>query len=114
MIGTFKDVSTARSTKDVLDEVTDTVEAAVERGDIVVGQPRDRFDEGMYELLSGSGMTAIGPDEIEQFAYDVSVDASGNTITVRTNEIDVSAFLKVFIERGAKVEVFSTHDYPEE
>ncbi|WP_251259298.1 DUF6375 family protein [Klebsiella michiganensis] len=29
-----------------------------------------------------------------------------------TDEAEVSAFVKLFVEAGAKVEIFSAHDYP--
>ncbi len=37
----------------------------------------------------------------------------GNQITIDTDEIDISAFIKIFVDAGAKVEVYSKHFYPE-
>ena len=39
--------------------------------------------------------------------------AEDDKVVVTTNESDVSAFLKVMIDKGARVEVYSAHDYPE-
>jgi hypothetical protein len=44
----------------------------------------------------------------------VSISQDGDKIILRTDESDVSAFLKVLLDRSARVEVFSAHDYPEE
>jgi hypothetical protein len=43
----------------------------------------------------------------------VRVETKGNDIVLTTEEIEVSAFLKVLIDHGARVEVYSAHDYPD-
>ena len=55
----------------------------------------------------------LRPAELEQFAYDVTVEVEDSQIVVTTDEIDVSAFLTVLIEKGARVEVYSAYAYPE-
>jgi len=45
--------------------------------------------------------------------YDISSELKGNQIVVRTDEPDVSAFLKLMIDKGARVEVYSAHNYPD-
>ena len=34
-------------------------------------------------------------------------------VVITTDEPDVSAFLKLMVDKGARVEVFSAHDYPD-
>ena len=34
-------------------------------------------------------------------------------IKISTDEADVSAFIKLFVESGARVEVYSAHHYPD-
>jgi len=38
---------------------------------------------------------------------------NGSRIVVTTDELEVSGFLKLMVDKGAKVEVYSAHDYPD-
>ena len=113
MIGRFKDSDTAEEAKEILEQIEEQVSADVQADEITVGSPSGRYTDGMMDLLSKVNVHSIGPAELEQFAYDASVELKGETISVRTDEVDVSAFLKVLIDKGARVEVYSAHDYPE-
>ena len=78
-----------------------------------LGQPTGRYDDALRGLLDELGVYGIGPAEFEQFAYIATVSLDGTEVVVETDEIDVSAFLKVLLDKGARVEVFSAHDYPD-
>lgn len=112
MIGRFEDVGDAAKAKQVIDWLTQQVLTDVEAGLIKIGEPTDRFTDGMLDLLTKANVHSIGPAEVEQLAYDVTVKVENNQVLVTTDEIDVSAFLKVLLGKGARVEVFSAHDYP--
>lgn len=112
MIGRFKDVSEAVKAKQKIEWLTDRVSADLDAGLMKLGEESDRFTEPMLDLLMKANIASIRPAELEQFAYDVSLDLKGDQIVLTTEEIDVSAFLKVFVENGARIEVFSAHDYP--
>ena len=75
--------------------------------------PQDRFTDRMLEVLRAANLYILGPAELEQLLYDVHVDVDGNKVVITTDEIDISVFLKVLIEKGARVEVYSAHDYPD-
>ena len=113
MIGRFKDTETAEEAKKILEQIEEQVSADIQADAIIVGTPSDRYTEGMLDLLRKVNVHSISPTELEQFAFDVRVELKGEIIDVRTDEIDVSAFLKVLIDKGARVEVYSAHDYPE-
>lgn len=71
-----------------------------------------RFSDEMLALLSSLKLNTLGPADIGQLVSDHVLKCEGDQITVTTDEAEVSAFVKLFIEAGAKVEVFSAHDYP--
>ncbi|MET3999979.1 DUF6375 family protein [Marinobacterium sp. MBR-109] len=80
---------------------------------IPFASPEDqKFSDEMLSLLWSLNLHTLGPSELGQLVSDHRLDRANNRITVTTDEADVSAFLKLFIEAGAKVEVFSAHDYP--
>ena len=112
MIGHFKDVENAAEAKKIIDLLTEQVNADIDAGRLQAGERADRITDSMRELLRRLDMFIIGSTEMEQFAYDVTVKVEQNRIVLKTDEVDVSAFLKVLIDKGARVEVFSAHNYP--
>lgn len=71
-----------------------------------------RFSDDMLSLLCSLNLNTLGPADLGQLVSDHHLSREGDRITVTTDEAEVSAFVKLFIEAGAKVEVFSAHDYP--
>jgi hypothetical protein len=113
MIGRFKEVSDAAKAKEVIDAIIAQVQADEGAGRMKIGGAVDRYTDGMLALLQQVEVHTIGPAEIEQFAYDVTVKVEGTDVVLTSDEIDVSAFLKALLDQRARVEVYSAHDYPE-
>lgn len=113
MIGRFKEADTAAKAKQIIDSITEQVNADMERGDIVIGSPLERYSDQMLQLLLKVDVITVTRDELEQFAYDVNVRLEDDTVVVTTEESEVSAFFKVLLAKGARVEIFSAHDYPD-
>jgi hypothetical protein len=112
MIGHFKDATEATEAKEIIDALTQQVAEDQSNGTLTVGTPSERYGKEMLDLFGRLNVATIGPQEIEQFAYEVNVKIEGNDIVLTTEELDVSAFLKVMFQKGARVEVFSAHDFP--
>lgn len=112
MIGHFKDAADAIQTKEIIDELTQQVVEDQSNGSLTLGSPSDRYSGDMLDLIMRLNVT-VGPQELEQFAYDVSVNVEGSALVLTTEEVDISAFLKVMIQNGARIEVYSAHDYPD-
>lgn len=112
LIGKFKRAQEAEKVEKDIDKLS----AQASKDDshsISFGKPEDqRFSDDMLSLLSSLNIHTLGPAEIGQLVYEHDLRRKGDRITVTTDEADVSAFVKLFIEAGAKVEVFSAHDYP--
>lgn len=80
---------------------------------ISFAEPEDqRFSDDMLSLLGSMKLNTLGPADLGQLLSDHNLSREGDRITVTTDEAEVSAFVKLFIEAGARVEVFSAHDYP--
>ena len=112
MIGRFKDANHAGQAKHLIDRLTERVTEETSAGLIEFDGSTTRYSHAMLDLLSKLNLHTIGPSELAQFALCVNVEHNGTEIEIRTDECDVSAFLKVLIEKGARVEVYSAHDYP--
>ncbi|MEM5790299.1 MAG: DUF6375 family protein [Syntrophobacteraceae bacterium] len=116
MIGRFKDAEDAARAKDIIENLIEQVRADEHDGLLILGECSDRYTTGMLELLRKLRVHSVGPDELQQFALDVDMKVKPekkNELVLTTEEIDISAFLKVLIDTGARVEVYSAHDYPD-
>jgi Family of unknown function (DUF6375) len=112
MIGKFENTEDARKTNDLLQQLIVQARTDEEAGLIVTQGETERFSEAMLKLLGDANLYTVGPSELEQFTFYFDVTVNGSSIVVKTDEVDVSALLKVFIRKGARVEVYSAHTYP--
>lgn len=111
MIGHFKEVRDAKEAKKLLDQLTNQVRQDTNGGEID-RLSQDRFTDTMLEFLMKVNLLTLRPAELEQLLYDVRVHIDGNKVVITTDEVDVSVFLKILIEKGARIEIYSAHDYP--
>ncbi|NGN62565.1 hypothetical protein G5C51_01420 [Streptomyces sp. A7024] len=112
MIGRFKDAATTERAHALIKEITTVLQAEEEAGRLTVGEPKDRYSDEVLKLLTDLNIYSVGSRELEQFLYDLTVRRDGNSIVVTTDEIDVQALLKVLLHKGARIEVYSAHNYP--
>jgi len=108
MIGQFKSSQDANSAKELIEMLTNGLKDKVEPR-----SSRDRYSEEVLSLLREANFHILSPAELEQFLYDVHIRVEGDKMILTTDESEVSAFLKVMIQKEAKVEVYSAHDYPD-
>ena len=111
MIGHFSTVADAENVKGLFGKLAEAANAEEEQARI------DRGDRGysdeMLDTLSKLGVHSMGPADPEQFGYSYTLVQRDTMLVLRTEEIDVGAYLKLMVDGGASVEVFSAHDYPE-
>jgi small ligand-binding sensory domain FIST len=112
MIGRFKSAEKAAKVKETLDSLAKQQAEDGHASSALTGDQSDEFTDDMLNLLREASIHSIAPHELEQLNYAVNVAAKGTEVVVTTDEIEVSAFLKILIATGAKVEVYSLHDHP--
>jgi hypothetical protein len=108
MIGHFKSPEDAEKTQELIEQLTEGL-----RGKKDIETSRDRYDDDVMNLLRKANCYILGTSELEHFLYDFDTRVKGDKIILTTNESEVSAFFKLMIEKGAKVEIFSANDYPD-
>ena len=108
MIGHFKSPEDAEKTQKLFEQLSEGL-----RDKIDIGTCRDRFGDDVLELLRETNCYSLSPSELENFLYDTRTRVEGNKIILTTDESDVSAFFKLMITKGARVEIYSAHDYPD-
>lgn len=114
MIGKFKSIADAEKAERIIELITKQVQADMDSGAITIGSRSERYTDEMMALFRELNVYDLNAVEVEQFAYDVNVKQSQDTILITTDESDVSAYLKILVAKGARVEVFSAHFYDEE
>lgn len=108
MIGKFKSVDDAKKSKKIIDQLTEKLTDKIE-----VGNTRDRYSEDILSLLKEANIYTLRPLELEQFLYETHTKIEGDKLILTTDESEVSAFIKLMVDGGAKIEIFSAHDYPD-
>lgn len=112
LIGRFKRAQDAEKVEKDIDRLSAQA-SKDESHSIAFSAPEEqRFSDDMLTLLSSLNLHTLGPADLGQLISDHHLRREGDQITVTTDEAEVSAFVKLFIEAGAKVELFSAHDYP--
>ncbi|MGH1439097.1 MAG: DUF6375 family protein [Cellvibrionaceae bacterium] len=72
----------------------------------------DRFDRKTLDFLGKENLFSLTPQQLGHLLYDVHISREGNEVRISSDD-DVNAFISLLIHKGAKVEVFSAHYYPE-
>lgn len=106
IIGQFKEVHEAEEFETLINSLTEFL-----MGNSKFDVEQDRYDEKTLEFLVKKNLSILSPQEIGHFLYDKSITRNGNEITLGSEDF-ISGFVNLLIYKGAKVEVFSAHDYP--
>ncbi len=69
------------------------------------------MSDEVFEKLRELKLYDMGRFDVDMYAFEHTVERKGATVTISTDESDVQGFLKVLLHLGAKVEVFSRHDW---
>lgn len=114
MIGSFKTVEAAEAAhalilhcRKVIDDGTIEIQRAWDT------PLKQRFTREQLDFLQEIDLFYLTQMEFEEFGDDVSVELKDGKLVLRTDELDVAAYMKVILKFDGRVEVFSAHDYPE-
>ena len=113
MIGRFKEASKAKQVKEIIDRLTEQAMDEDEMPGYDAAFRHRKYSEPMSKLLNEFRIYSVRPTELEQLQYDVSHEIKGNAIIFKTDEIEISVFMKILIDEGARIEIYSAHDYPD-
>lgn len=107
LIGRFKEVAAAKEFEGLVNEVVGFLSNNPE---FSVGSTE--YDSETLSFLGSKNLFCLSPEQLGHLLYDYSLESEGTEIKV-TSDDDLNAFVSLLIHKGAKVEVFSAHDYPD-
>ena len=122
MIGRFRTVEQAREAKRIIDELSDLVvsDPHAQRSSQDPARQDDeprvtrRFSEEILAFLRRAELHDLSPADLDDLRSEFSVKHRGKDVRLWTDDIDLSAFLKILIDKRARVEVYSAHDYADD
>lgn len=108
MIGRFKTEISAEKAMEAIEKVTAFMTTTDNDH-----REAERYSEEAIRLLQECKAYNLAPYELEQFVYPVHPKLKDGTIEIQTDEPDLSAFMKLMIDHGARVEIYCSTDYPD-
>lgn len=112
LIGTFETVTSAEAAVERMEILKRVAEAEWEDDDW--RRPDERMPDAIAEELRRLNLYEMGRTDVDIYAFEHSVERTGATVRVWTEESEVQGFLKVMLNLGARVEVFSRHHWNED
>jgi hypothetical protein len=111
MIGHFTDETRALSAEQKFQRLSAAAESELPEPGWEADQ---RFTSGMRALLDELKTWDLSRSDIENFVYEHTVTRNGKELRIETDEGEVQGFLKILIDGGARIEVYSAHDWTAE
>lgn len=109
MIGHFKCEKDAQKVDELIRKLTSSL-----TGKVDIGSHLNKYPDEVGEILRKLDCYTLSPIELEHFFYEYDANVEGDKLIIRTDEMEVSAFFKLMIEGGAKVEIYTAHTYTNE
>jgi hypothetical protein len=112
LIGTFETVAGAQAATEQMEALTALAEAVWSDDDW--RRQADRMPGTLAEDLARLNLYEMGRADVDIYAFEHTVERDESTVRIWTDEPDFQGFLKVLIHYGARVEVFSRHQWNED
>lgn len=112
LVGRFQSVSAAEAAVERMNALQALAEQ--EWSDDDWRRQDERMSPAVLEKLRELKLYDMGRADVDMFAFEHTVERKESTVTVATDESDVQGILKVLIRLGARVEVFSRHEWNED
>lgn len=111
LVGHFPDIEKARTAESLINKLAEAAVGLVSAQEPTWHDPSPRPDETFWTFLRELGLYDLTLGEVEQFGYDHTLTLNGNRLEISTDEGDIQGLLKTMIASGARVEVYSRHDW---
>ena len=112
IIGEFSDTAKAQAASDLLEKLRDVSSADEASGFLNVNKgTTQKFSQAMLDLLQSENFHSLNYGDPEELLYDYRAKLQGDRLVIETDEMMVNAFLKVMLNKGARIQVLSAHEH---
>ncbi len=112
LVGTFETVTGAEAAIEKMEALRILAESEWSDDDWRFRE--ERMPGSLMDGLRELKLYDMGRSDVDIYAFEHTVERRDSTVRVQTEESEVQGFLKVLIHLGARVEVFSRHDWNED
>lgn len=112
LIGTFKTEEDAAKIERLFSELETVATEENQAGRLSSAWENTKFSERLMEFFRSENIWDFGYNDPAIFLYEYNVRRAGEQLIVTTEEAEFSAFLKLMLKGGAKIELYSAHNYP--
>lgn len=112
LIGKFETIGDAKTATDRMASLQSLAEAGWNEEDW--RSQTERMPDAIIDELIKLELFEIRRIDLDHFVFEHSVEREGSTVRIETEESEVQGFLKVLLHFGARVEVFSRHNWSED
>ncbi|MBL8874078.1 MAG: hypothetical protein JNK90_30165 [Planctomycetaceae bacterium] len=115
MIGEFKTEQDAERVYELISTISDSASSDSASGVFDWGAQNEQFSEETEKRLRELKIYYMSPSDIADFAFlNTSIEKAGKQLQFRTDDVEIVGFVKLMVKNGAKVQVFSAYDYPDD
>ena len=114
MIGEFKTEEDAERVYQLINTISENASSDSAEGIFAYFERNEQYSENTEKRLRELKLYSLSPSDVADFAFlDASIERTGTVLRFRTNDQSIGGFVKLLVDKGAKVQVYSAHDYPD-
>lgn len=114
MIGEFKTEEDAKRVIELIETLSANAQSDLAEGIVDSWAKSERYSETTEATLRELKLYNLSPADISDFAnFNPSIERVGNVLRFRSDDVEIGAFVKLMVDKGAKVQIYSAHDYPD-
>jgi len=104
IVGSFK-------TEEDLEKVKEIIEAFLEIDTHEQPTKEDYYTDKVMDIFKKYNFS-VAPEDVKHFNHLHSINYDDNQIEIFTDELEIQGLISLMIQKGAKIEMYSQHNYP--
>ena len=115
MIGEFKTEEDAARVHTLIDQIAEVASTDFAEGITDSWAKNEQLSEETEKRLRELKLFQLSPSDVSDFAFwNPSIDKVGKTLRLSSDNVEIVGFVKLLVTKGAKVQVYSADEYPDD
>lgn len=110
IVGRFEEVSRADAAVEQMKRLKELAEREWPEDSSWRGA-EERMTDSLTQALWDLKIYEMGRSDVDIFAFEHSVERNGADVRIWTEEKEIQGFIKVLLQLGARIEIYSKHDW---